>query len=149
MATTSLAILHLRFHQVSFETYRELFTVLDDITPTVQALPPDSALLDLTSAQKYFGRGAADLADLLQTRLLARYGLTTSGGIGPTRMHATIAADCTTPGTVRVLPDQQAADDFLRQRAVRALPGVGPVLERALVRYGIKTIGDLADLPLA
>ena len=143
------AILHLRFSRPTFETYRELFTVLGDITPVVQALPPDGALLDLTGAVRYFGQGPADLADRLQTRLAARYGLLSTGGIGPSRMMATLAADSAAPGTVRVLPDDPSRlQHFLWGRPVRALPGVGPALERSLVRYGIATVGDLAALPL-
>ncbi|GAA1270385.1 hypothetical protein GCM10009665_68380 [Kitasatospora nipponensis] len=152
MTTTGspTAILHLRFHRAGFETYRELFTVLGDITPVVQALPPDGALLDLSGATRYFKQSPAQLADRLQTRLAARYGLVSTGGIGPNRMLATLAADAATPGTVRVLPgDPAERERFLRGRPVRALPGVGPALERSLVRYGIGTVGDLADLPPA
>nr|BEK65016.1 hypothetical protein KPHV_22430 [Kitasatospora purpeofusca] len=145
--TTSSTILHLRVHRADFETYRELFTVLGDTTPVVQALPPDSALLDLAGATRYFALTPAQLADRLQTRLAARYGLASTGGIGPTRMLATLAADTAAPGTVHVLPDEWT--DFLRGRPLRALPGIGPALERTLARYGIETVGDLADLPLA
>ncbi|MET9611657.1 DinB/UmuC family translesion DNA polymerase [Kitasatospora indigofera] len=144
------AILHLRTPGVSFEVYGQLFSVLADVSPVVQALPPDGALMDVTGALGYFGRTPAGLADLLQTRLLARYGLTVSVGGGPTRMIATMAAETCAPGRVLVLdPDPAAVEAFLRARPVRALPGVGPALVRGLVRYGIESVGDLADLPLA
>ncbi|GAA1239847.1 hypothetical protein GCM10009665_33340 [Kitasatospora nipponensis] len=143
-------ILHWRFHRVSFAIYRELFTVLGDTTPVVQALPPDGALLELAGAVRYFGQSPVELADRLQTRLAARYGLVTTGGIGPNRMLATLAADIATPGTVHPLPQNPAdLQTFLWSRQVRALPGVGPALERSLTWYGIETIGDLAALPLA
>lgn len=147
---TPASILHARFERPSFEAYREVFTVLSDITPAVQALPPDSALLDLTGALRYWQRTPAQLADLLQTRIMARYGLTTAVGGGPTRMLATIAAGLTPPGAVRILDDDPAAAlAFLRQQPVRALPGIGPAMERTLHRYGLATVGDLADLPPA
>ncbi|WP_033330673.1 MULTISPECIES: DNA polymerase Y family protein [Streptomyces] len=143
-------ILHLRVHRADFETYHELFTVLGDTTPVVQALPPDSALLDLAGATRYFGLAPTQLADRLQTRLAARYGLASTGGIGPNRMLATLAADTATPGTVHVLPDSPAGlEQFLRSRPLRVLPGIGPAMEHTLARYGIETVGDLADLPLA
>ncbi|MER5355735.1 helix-hairpin-helix domain-containing protein [Kitasatospora sp. NPDC002551] len=150
MTSTAATVLHLHLHRAPFETYRSLFTVLGDITPVVQALPPDRALLQLSGAVRYFGLSPADLADLLQTRLAARYGLATTGGIGPNRMLATIAADTATPGTVHVLPDDPEQQlDFLHRQDARRLPGVGPALERKLSRYGISTIGDLAALPPA
>lgn len=147
---TKVTVLHLRVHGAPFDTYRELFTVLGDITPVVQALPPDSALLELAGAIRYFRQSPAQLADLLQTRLAARYGLRTTGGIGPNRMLATMAADAATPGTVTVLDDDPVEQSgFLRTRPVRELPGVGPALERSLAKYGIQRVGDLADLPVS
>ncbi|WP_405364626.1 DNA polymerase thumb domain-containing protein [Kitasatospora sp. NBC_00039] len=147
---TEVTVLHLRFHRATFETYSELFTVLDGVTPLVQALPPDSALLELAGAVRYFGQSPEQLADLLQTCLAARYGLLTTGGIGPNRMLATMSADTAIPGTVQVLSDDPAEQArFLRDCPVRALPGVGPTLERSLTKYGIEKVGDLADLPPA
>ncbi|GHE25298.1 hypothetical protein GCM10018781_76560 [Kitasatospora indigofera] len=40
---------------MSFEAYAELFTVLADVSPVVQALPPDGALMGVTGALGYFG----------------------------------------------------------------------------------------------
>ncbi|MFD0258333.1 hypothetical protein ACFVH7_08675 [Kitasatospora indigofera] len=149
--TPPRAILQVRVAGVSFERYRELFAVLADITPVVQALPPDGALLDVTGALKFFRRTPEGLADLLQTRLAARYGLQAAIGGGGTRQLAAMACDTCRPGETRVLDprDPHAARAFLRSRPVEALPGVGPVLARGLQRYGVRSVGDLAGLPLA
>ncbi|MFC8448637.1 hypothetical protein [Kitasatospora sp. NPDC057223] len=148
--TRDRAILHLHFTRPSFEVYAQLFTALADVSPVAQALPPEGALMDVTGALGYFDRTPAGLADLLQTRLLARYGLTVAIGGGPNRMLATMAAETCAPGEVRILDaGPEATGRFLRGRPVEALPGVGPVLARSLRRYGIESVGDLAGLPLA
>ncbi|MFC8452141.1 hypothetical protein [Kitasatospora sp. NPDC057223] len=148
--TRDRAILHLHFTRPSFEVYAQLFTVLADVCPVVQALPPEDALMDVTGALGYYGRTPAGLADLLQTRLLARYGLTTVAiGGGPNRMLATMAAETCAPGEALILDaDPVAVAGFLRARPVEALPGVGPVLARGLHRYGVGSVGDVAGLPL-
>jgi DNA polymerase-4 len=142
-------ILHLRFHRVSREAYGQVFTALADITPTVQSLPPDAALLDVTGALNYFGRSPAGIADLLQTRILARYGLQVTVGGGPNRMLATMAAHACPTGSVRILPaTPRAVTEFLAELPVGELPGVGPVLTRAFTSYGLTSIGDLQALPM-
>ncbi|MEU2872814.1 hypothetical protein ABZ769_26995 [Streptomyces olivoreticuli] len=143
-------ILHVRFHHVPHEVYGQLFTVLGDISPTVQALPPDSALINITGALRYFQRTPAQLADLLQTRILARYGVQSSIGGAGNRMLATLAGSTCLPGEVRILPEgEETLAAFLAEQPVQALPGVGPALARTLARYGLTTAGDLRDLPSA
>ncbi|MFJ9521875.1 hypothetical protein ACIRPK_26925 [Kitasatospora sp. NPDC101801] len=147
---TTATVLHLHVHRAGFEAYRSLFTVLADITPVVQALPPDSALLQLAGSVSYFGSTPAELADLLQTRLAARYGLVTTGGLGPNRLLATLAADTASPTTIQTLPDDPRLQlAFLHRQDIRLLPGIGPALEKKFRRYGISEIGELAALPPA
>ncbi|MFJ4679177.1 hypothetical protein [Kitasatospora sp. NPDC088783] len=77
---------------------------------------------------RYFKMIPAALADLLQTRLTARFGLLVTGGLGSSRLFATLAADTARPGTVRVLPDDPERQlAFLHRQDVRPLPGIGPV----------------------
>ncbi len=142
-------IQHVHCHRIPFEVYTELFGVLGDISPVVQAFPPDSALVDITSALPYSRRTPAQLADLLQTRVAARYGLTVTVGGGGNRMIASIASDNCPPGGVRIVEDDQdAVRAFLDPQPVLALPGVGPALAKTLDRYGLQTVGDLRALPL-
>ncbi|MFD8416888.1 hypothetical protein ACFV2Q_35005 [Streptomyces sp. NPDC059650] len=59
-----------------------------------------------------------------------------------------MAADVTPPGAATIVGDtpyEIAA--FLRPRPTAALPGIGSKIARTLARYGINTIGDLADAP--
>ncbi|WP_331729950.1 hypothetical protein OHV05_35285 (plasmid) [Kitasatospora sp. NBC_00070] len=145
-----LTILHLRFHGVGFETYGEVLQTLGDITPAVQALPPDSALADITGALTYFKTTPAELADRIQTRIAARFGITVSAGGGPSRMIATIAADTVPTGQALIVPaDQDAVTDFLDRQPVTALPGIGPALGAKFHRYGVHTVGALRMLPPA
>jgi DNA polymerase IV len=146
----SRTIAHTLLHRPSDESYRQLFAVLADVTPSVQALPPDAALLDLTGALRYFDSTPADLATLLQVKLLARFGVQSTVGLGPNRMLATLAAQTADPTAVRIVPDDpEAITAFLGPLPVRALPGTGTRTGRALAAYGLATVAELRGVPLA
>lgn len=147
---TPRTIAYAHLHRPSEETYRQLFTVLADLTPVVQALPPHAALLDLTGALRYFDNTPTGLAELLQVKVLARFGIQTTVGIGPNRMLATLAAQTATPDDIRVLPDDpQQITAFLDPFPLQVLPDVGPRTSRALATYGLTTVADLRSVPLA
>ena len=146
---TGRTIAYAHLHRPSAETYRQLFAVLADVTPVVQALPPDAALLDLTGALRYFDRTPAELATLLQVKVLARFGIRTTVGIGPNRMLATLAAQTATPAAAHVLPeDPREISVFLDPFPLQVLPDVGRRTSRTLAGYGLTTVADLRAVPL-
>ncbi|MEW1699414.1 hypothetical protein [Streptomyces sp. NPDC091278] len=146
---TGRAIVRVHFHPAhpTDGLYEQLLDVLTGITPQIEPLPADwSAYLDLTGALRYWDRDVEGLVAVLQMRLLALHSVPSSAGSGPTRSIAAMAAALTPPGTATVVGD--TAYDiaaFLRPRPVAALPGIGPTTARTLTRYGISTVGDLAD----
>ncbi|MDG5804865.1 hypothetical protein P9869_19760 [Streptomyces ossamyceticus] len=125
-----------------------LLGLLEDFTPVVQALPPDGALADLRGAERYFGRGAEELARLIRVRALALYGIDCVIGAGPGPLLARMALGQAEPGEPCAVPEGLVVD-FLAERPVAALPGVGTATARTLCEYGLDTLGRVAAAPLS
>ncbi|QNO29424.1 DNA polymerase Y family protein [Sphingopyxis sp. OPL5] len=108
-------------------------------TPLVAIDAPDGLILDIAGAEHLLG-GEAELIDDVEMRL-GRLGMSVRIALGPTADAARALARYQT----RPAPDEA--------QAVRRLPVAALELEAeattALVRAGLKTIGDLASRPMA
>ncbi|MFE6885576.1 hypothetical protein [Streptomyces sp. NPDC057702] len=98
-------MLCVRFHPpdgrpVGEDVYSALLALLAELTPVVQALPPDAALADVRGALRYFGRDAAELARIVRVRALARHGVDCTVGVAANPLLARMAA--APPGAGRV-----------------------------------------------
>ncbi|MGR8011414.1 DNA polymerase Y family protein [Streptomyces hypolithicus] len=142
-------ILYVRFHAPE-AALPALIGLIEDITPTVQALPPDAALVDVRGAERYFGRDAAGLAALLRVRALAHCGADCTIGVGASPLLARTAARDAPPGRTLAVPgDPEAVAAYLGGKPVASLHGVGPATARALCSYGLDSVGRVAAAPLA
>ncbi|MER8072508.1 ImpB/MucB/SamB family protein [Streptomyces sp. NPDC094034] len=149
MTTRQRHIAHLYPHAALAEDqYGDLIELMSGITPHVQAAPPDAVQLDLTSALRYFDLSPYDVVQLAKLRLKAFYGIDSSAGLAGNRMLAVMAADSSAPGETTWVPAERAAD-WLHPRSVTALPGIGRATAATLGRYGLHTIGQVADTPPA
>ncbi|KUN37143.1 DNA polymerase [Streptomyces longwoodensis] len=127
-----------------------LLGLLEEFTPVVEALPPDTALADLRGAERYFGRTAVELASVIRVRALALHGVDCAIGAGPGPLLARMALRDARPGLTRAVPgDPDGIAEFLAGRPVAALPGVGPATARTLDEYGLDTLGRVAAAPLS
>ncbi|WP_431047867.1 DNA polymerase Y family protein [Streptomyces sp. P1-3] len=153
-------VLYVRFHSADgaepgADTYEGLLALLAELTPVVEALPPDAALADVRGALRYFGRDAAGLAEIVRVRALARYGVDCTVGVATNPLLARMAAaahlaEGGVPGAVRSVPGTpEAVAAFLAHKPAAALPGVGPATARALCAYGLDSVDRIAAAPLA
>ncbi|MFF0386911.1 hypothetical protein [Streptomyces sp. NPDC004286] len=142
---------HLEDHPEPDTRFEQLLDLAAAITPVCQPYPADySADLDITGALRHFDRTPRELAVLLQLRVIALHGVHTTIGGGRSPMLATMALAATPQGKVTVIdPDDTAVTAFLHPRPLTALPGIGTATARTLGRFGILTIGQLADTPTA
>ncbi|MET8686306.1 hypothetical protein ABZV77_19030 [Streptomyces sp. NPDC004732] len=128
----------------------QLLALLGEFTPQVEALPPDAALVDVRGARRYFGRSAVDLAALVRVRALALYGVECAVGAGPGPMLARMAARGAAPGVTRSVPEgADGVREFLAERPVGELPGIGRATARTLCEYGLDSLGKVGAAPLA
>ncbi|MFE4667789.1 ImpB/MucB/SamB family protein [Streptomyces sp. NPDC056716] len=147
MAVRQRHIAHLHLHAVlAGEQYADVIELMSGVTPHVQAVPPNAVQVDLTSALRYFDLSPYNVVQLAKMRLKALYGIDSSAGLAGNRMLAAMAADASAPGETTWIRAGQAAD-WLYPRPVTALPGIGPTLAKTLGGYGLRTIGQVVDLP--
>jgi DNA polymerase-4 len=131
-------------HPVYKEYSREVWSRVREMVPTVEQVGIDEGYLDLGEVAPDFDDARA-LAEAVQAVVRARTRLSCSLGVATSKVVAKIASDRRKPGgLVAVRPGRERA--FLAPLSIRILPGVGPRAEERLVRAGITTIGDLADL---
>lgn len=111
-------------------------------------MPPDGALADLRGAERYFGRSAVELASVIRVRALALHGVDCVIGAGPGPMSARVALRGARPGVTCAVPEG-GVREFLAEKPVVALPGVGTATARTLCEYGLDTLGRVAVAPLS
>jgi len=129
------------------EASRAVFRVFDDTTPLVEGLSIDEAFLDVDGLRRVAGT-ATEIAARLRREVLERVGLPITVGVARTKFLAKVASGVAKPdGLLVVPPGGELA--FLHPLAVERLWGVGPVTAATLHGRGIRTVGEVADLPAA
>jgi DNA polymerase-4 len=126
-------------------TSREFIRMFRDYTDLVEVFSIDEAFLDVTDTADRFG-GPIKIAVDIKKRILDRFKLTCSVGIGPNKLLAKLAGELKKPDGLVVLnyEDVPAVFDNI---AVKELCGVGRKLELYLRAMGIRTCGDLRRCP--
>src|SRR4030088_186399 len=130
------------------ERYREysekVFKVLTTFSPQVEMASVDEAYLDMTGTARLHGP-PLKAAHALHQRMKDETRLNCSVGIGSSRLIAKVSSAQAKPnGVLWIIPGEEPK--FLAPLDVRAIPGVGKVMESILHALGIKKVGDLARL---
>ena len=123
---------------------RHIRTLMADLTPLVQPLSIDEAVLDLSGTQALHGAPPAAVLARFARRVEAEVGVTVSVGLAPNRLLGKLAAGRDKPRGFAVLGADAAA--VLAAEPVRLLPGVGPAQERKLHALGLTHLAHLQAL---
>ncbi len=148
------------FRPGRFDRYIEvsgrLHAIFQDFTPLVEGISLDEAFLDVAGARRLLGP-APEIAAAIRGRIRDEMGLSASVGVSTRKFLAKMASVAAKPtaspagavpgaGVWVVAPGEELA--FLHPHPVRALWGVGPATHSRLERFGVRTVGDLAALPV-
>ncbi|SIP97856.1 DNA polymerase-4 [Rhizobium sp. RU20A] len=124
---------------------REVRALMQALTPLVQPLSIDEAFLDLTGTERLHHDPPARTLARLARRIEAEIGITVSVGLSYCKFLAKVASDLNKPRGFSVI-GQAEAIDFLRDRPVTTIWGVGKAFAETLGRDGIRTIGQLQTM---
>jgi DNA polymerase-4 len=132
-------------HMNRYRDYSEkVYEVLNQFSPKVEMASIDEAYMDLTGTDRLHGP-PMKAAHRLHERVREQTGLNCSIGIAASRLVAKVASDQAKPNGVLWIPAGQEAR-FLAPLDIRKIPGVGKATEARLAEFGIRRVGDLANL---
>jgi len=120
---------------------RQIRALMDTLTPLMQPLSIDEAVLDLAGTQALHGAPPAAVLSRFALEVEKQVGVTVSIGLARNRLMAKIAAGRDKPRGFCVIGAEAPA--LLATEPVRLLPGVGPALAKKLEAMGITRLGHL------
>ena len=134
----------------TFPQYSEASTgimeVFRAVTPLVEPLSLDEAFLDVSGAVRRLGR-PRQIAEWIRARIWDEQQLTCTVGVASSKFVAKLASTRGKPDGLLVVPAAEIVA-FLHPLPVEALWGVGEKTATALNRLGLRTVGDLAQIPV-
>ncbi len=143
---------HSRYADVS----GQLRKILEDVTPMVEPIGLDEAFMDVAGAVRLLGP-PEQIARSLRQRVLDDLHLHCAVGVGRSKMIAKLASRAAKPRASRsglepgpgvYLVDPAVELEFLHAHNVEALWGVGPATAKRLHDLGVRTVADLAAMPV-
>ena len=133
-------------HRRYSEYSAKVFEILKRYSPLVEPMSLDEAFVDLTGCERLHGP-VLKSAEKIRNEILEALGLNASIGIASNKLLAKIAsAYCKPNGMLWIAPGMEQR--FLAPLPIQRIPGIGPTFGAELRRMGIKSVGDLARLPL-
>ncbi|MGC9419988.1 MAG: DNA polymerase IV [Rhodovulum sp.] len=124
------------------EASRAIRAMMEALTPAIEPLSLDEAFLDLSGTAKLHAAPPALLLARLVRRMEVDLGLSGSIGLSHNKFLAKIASDLDKPRGFAVIGHAET-EDFLADRPVDLIWGVGAAGREALDRAGIRTFADL------
>jgi len=124
---------------------RRIRAMMETLTPLVQPLSIDEAVLDLSGTQALHGAPPAVVLARFAAAVEREVGVTVSIGLAANRLMAKLAAERDKPRGFAVIGAGEAAA-WLAPQPVSLLPGVGPAMAKRLAAAGFSTLGQLGAL---
>jgi DNA polymerase-4 len=134
-------------HFEDYSRYSKIvMRLLGEFTPRVEPLSIDEAFLDVAGALRLYGT-PWQIGTRIRSRIFEETGLRASVGAAATKYVAKLSSGLAKPNGLLVVPRDRTIET-LHPLPVSALWGVGPKSVEQLERLGLRTVGEVAAVPL-
>jgi len=130
---------HEKYEVISGRIMEDLGRMVDTLEPT----GIDEAFFDITDSTGGDYARARMSAESIKGAIMRNEHLTSSIGIGRSKVVAKLGSDVAKPGGLMVV-SPEATESFLSPLDASRLYGIGPKTTSVLEEMGIRTVGDLA-----
>jgi DNA polymerase-4 len=117
-------------------------SMMQELTPLVEPLSIDEAFLDLKGTKKIHKMDPCQVLVRLQNNIINEVGITVSVGLSYNKFLAKTASDLNKPNGFAIIGKNEAIN-FLSEKPVSFIYGVGPSFENKLKQVGINKISDI------
>jgi DNA polymerase-4 len=124
------------------EASRAIHLMMEELTPAIEPLSLDEAFMDLTGTARLHGAPPAVMLARLIKRMRDELGLSGSIGLSHNKFLAKVASDLNKPRGFSIIGKAET-NDFLYDKPVKMIWGVGKVMQGSLEKAGIRTFADL------
>ncbi|SFB03993.1 DNA polymerase-4 [Poseidonocella pacifica] len=124
------------------EVSKQIRAMMEDLTPAIEPLSLDEAFIDLNGTARLHGAPPAVMLARLVKRMKSELGVTGSIGLSHNKFLAKIASDLDKPNGFAVIGAAETPN-FLHDKPVRLIWGVGQATQSSLDAAGIHTFADL------
>jgi DNA polymerase-4 len=134
-----------------YDAYRDIsakmFHVLEQYSPTLVPISIDEGFLDFTTMDSVVWRNTTPekYVGEICDRIAREVDIPVSAGLANSSRLAKLATDAAKPGFIEIKPGEEK--EFLKDRSVRELSGIGKNRQRSLAVLGALTFGHVAKLP--
>ena len=134
-----------------YDAYRDIsakmFRVLEEYSPMLVPVSIDEGFLDFTTMDSVVWRNTTPekYVKEISERIAREVRIPVSAGLGNSSRLAKLATDAAKPGFLEVKAGEEK--EFLKDRSVRELSGIGKNRQRSLAALGALTFGHVAKLP--
>jgi DNA polymerase-4 len=128
------------------EASKHIFKIIHRYTDIIESLSLDEGFLDISKTAKDFNE-AVKIAQQIKQEIKKELNLTASAGVSINKLLAKIASDYQKPDGLFVIAEEDI-NDFMQNLDIKKIFGVGKVAYKQMLRYNIKTCGDLQKLSL-
>lgn len=129
------------------EISHQMFRILEEYSPTLLPTSIDEGFLDFTTMDRTVWRNttSADYVQEISRRIKEEVRIPVSAGLANSSRLAKLATDAAKPGFLEIKSGEEK--EFLKDRSVRDLSGLGKNRQRALASLGALTFGHVAKMP--
>ncbi len=134
-----------------YDEYRrlsaEMFHVLEQYAPVLVPISIDEGFLDFSTMASVVWRDTTPekYVRKICERITREIKIPVSAGLASSSRLAKLATDAAKPGFIEIKPGEEK--EFLKDRSVRELSGIGKNRQRSLAALGALTFGHVAKLP--